>query len=36
MHKPLQLKKEGFRHWFDPEEIKEITANNEQYQLRRP
>lgn len=26
----------GFRHWFNQEEIKEINANNEQYQLRSP
>ncbi len=26
----------GFRHWFDQEEIKNITENNEQYQLRSP
>jgi predicted P-loop ATPase len=32
----LQLKKDGFRHWFNQEEIKEINANNEQYQLRSP
>ena len=32
----LQLKEDGFRHWFNQEEIKEINANNEQYQLRSP
>ncbi|MDN3605856.1 VapE domain-containing protein [Kaistella yonginensis] len=32
----LKLKKEGFRHWFNQEEIKEINANNEQYQLMSP
>ncbi|MGV4413183.1 VapE domain-containing protein [Chryseobacterium sp. T1] len=32
----LQLKEEGYRHWFNQEEIKEINANNEQYQLRSP
>ncbi|UOK42124.1 MULTISPECIES: VapE domain-containing protein [Flavobacterium] len=32
----LKLFKEGFRFWFDQEEIKSITANNEQYQLRSP
>jgi len=32
----LHLFKSGFRHWFDQEEIKSITANNEQYQLRSP
>ena len=32
----LKLKEEGFRHWFNQEEIKEINANNEQYQLRSP
>lgn len=32
----LQLKEEGFRHWFNQEEIKEINQNNEQYQLRSP
>ncbi len=26
----------GFRHWFNQEEIKEINQNNEQYQLRSP
>jgi predicted P-loop ATPase len=26
----------GFRHWFNQEEIKEINANNEQYQLKSP
>ena len=32
----LKLKEEGFRHWFNQEEIKEINANNEQYKLRSP
>jgi hypothetical protein len=32
----LFLFKSGFRHWFDQEEIKNITENNEQYQLRSP
>lgn len=32
----LYLFKSGFRHWFDQEEIKNITDNNEQYQLRSP
>ncbi|WP_396193246.1 VapE domain-containing protein [Flavobacterium sp.] len=32
----LYLFKSGFRHWFDQEEIKNITANNEQYQLHSP
>ena len=32
----LFLFKSGFRHWFDQEEIKSITENNEQYQLRSP
>jgi hypothetical protein len=32
----LYLFKSGFRFWFDQEEIKSITANNEQYQLRSP
>lgn len=32
----LQLYKSGFRHWFNQEEIKQINANNEQYQLRSP
>lgn len=32
----LHLFKTGFRHWFDQEEIKNITENNEQYQLRSP
>ncbi|ENA1815641.1 virulence-associated E family protein [Flavobacterium psychrophilum] len=32
----LFLFKNGFRHWFDQEEIKNITENNEQYQLRSP
>ena len=32
----VKLHKESFRHWFNQEEIKEINANNEQYQLRSP
>ena len=32
----LFLFKSGFRHWFDQEEIKHITENNEQYQLHSP
>ena len=32
----LQLKEDGFRHWFNQEEIKEINANNEQYQIMSP
>jgi predicted P-loop ATPase len=32
----LSLFNSGFRYWFDQEEIKSITANNEQYQLRSP
>ena len=32
----LFLFKNGFRFWFDQEEIKNITENNEQYQLRSP
>jgi hypothetical protein len=32
----LYLFKSGFRFWFDQEEIKSITENNEQYQLRSP
>jgi len=32
----LFLFKSGFRYWFDQEEIKSITANNEQYQLHSP
>jgi hypothetical protein len=32
----LFLFKSGFRFWFDQEEIKAITENNEQYQLRSP
>ena len=31
-----QLYKEDFRYWFNQEEIKEINANNEQYQIRSP
>lgn len=32
----LYLFKSGFRYWFDQEEIKSITENNEQYQLHSP
>jgi hypothetical protein len=32
----LSLFKSGFRFWFDQEEIKSITENNEQYQLHSP
>lgn len=32
----LYLFKCGFRFWFDQDEIKAITASNEQYQLRSP
>ena len=32
----LSLFANGFRHWFNQEEIKEINQNNEQYQLRSP
>jgi hypothetical protein len=32
----LFLFKSGFRFWFDQEEIKSITENNEQYQLHSP
>ncbi|SHG70974.1 Virulence-associated protein E [Flavobacterium fluvii] len=32
----LYLFKSDFRFWFDQEEIKSITASNEQYQLRSP
>jgi len=32
----LSLFKSGFRYWFDQEEIKSITENNEQYQLHSP
>ncbi|MCX6210039.1 MAG: virulence-associated E family protein [Bacteroidetes bacterium] len=32
----LHLFNDGFRFWFDQEEIKSITENNEQYQLRSP
>ena len=31
-----QLYKDGFRYWFNQEEIKEINQNNEQYQIRSP
>lgn len=30
----VELYKSEFRHWFNQEEIKEINANNEQYQLK--
>ncbi|MBV6881894.1 VapE family protein [Epilithonimonas ginsengisoli] len=32
----VKLFKDGFRHWFNQEEIKDINANNEQYQLKSP
>lgn len=32
----LHLLNNGFKYWFDQEEIKAITENNEQYQLRSP
>ena len=32
----LYLFKSGFRYWFDQEEIKNMTENNEQYQLHSP
>ncbi|OWR13763.1 VapE domain-containing protein [Chryseobacterium sp. VAUSW3] len=32
----LKLYKDGFRHWFNQEEIKDINANNEQYPLMSP
>lgn len=32
----LKLYNDGFRHWFNQEETKEINANNEQYQLKSP
>jgi hypothetical protein len=32
----LHLFNDGFRFWFEQEEIKSITENNEQYQLRSP
>ncbi len=32
----IQLYKNGFRFWFNQEEIKEINLNNEQYQIRSP
>jgi hypothetical protein len=32
----LQLLNSDFRYWFDQSEIKNITDNNEQYQLRSP
>lgn len=31
-----KLYQDGFRHWFNQEEIKEINTNNEQYQLKSP
>lgn len=31
-----KLYKDGFRFWFNQEEIKEINLNNEQYQIRSP
>jgi len=31
-----KLYQAGFRHWFNQEEIKEINANNEQYQIKSP
>lgn len=31
-----KLYQSGFRHWFNQEEIKEINANNEQYQIMSP
>lgn len=31
-----KLYQNGFRHWFNQEEIKNIDANNEQYQLKSP
>lgn len=32
----IDLYKNGFRFWFNQEEIKEINQNNEQYQARSP
>ncbi|ADY54035.1 virulence-associated E family protein [Pseudopedobacter saltans DSM 12145] len=32
----IELYKNGFRYWFNQEEIKEIDMNNEQYQIRSP
>lgn len=32
----IELYKNGFRYWFNQEEIKEIDLNNEQYQIRSP
>jgi hypothetical protein len=32
----FHLFNDGFRYWFDQDEIKSITENNEQYQLRSP
>lgn len=31
-----KLYQAGFRHWFNQEEIKEINANNEEYQIKSP
>lgn len=31
-----KLYRDGFRHWFNQEEIKAINANNEQYQIMSP
>lgn len=31
-----KLYKDGFRHWFNQKEIKDINENNEQYQLKSP
>jgi hypothetical protein len=36
MAQALYLFRIDFKYWFDQDEIKEITANNEQYQLRSP
>lgn len=35
-YQALKLHKEGFRHWFNQEEIKDININNEQYQIKSP
>src|SRR5690606_27443088 len=32
----LHLIEEGFRYWFNNEEIKNINQNNEQYQIKSP
>lgn len=32
----LHLIDEGFRYWFNNEEIKNINQNNEQYQIKSP